>query len=448
MTTGSLIDRMPPHSVEAEEAVLGSVLIDPEAIYRVSSFLKADDFYIVKNQWVWSAGLTLHERREPIDFVTITRELAARNQLDELGGPAYISHLINVVPTAIHAEGYGRIVERAALRRRLLSAASDIAQLAYEESDDIDQTIDSAEQALFGVSQRRVSRDMLPISEAIRNYYDRIEYLYEHRGEPLGIPTGFYDLDKMLGGLQKSDLIIIAARPGVGKTSLMLNVALNSARKYHQRVAIFSLEMSNEQIVQRLVSGETGIDSQRLRSGELNDDEWGTFVHATSVLSETSIYVDDTPSISALQLRTKARRLYAEFGLDLIIIDYLQLMTGDNRSENRVQEISYLSRALKALARELNVPVLVASQLSRAVEQRSDKKPVLSDLRESGSIEQDADIVMFIYREDVYDENSPRKNIAELMIAKHRNGPTGSIELYFERNLTQFKNALRRDVAL
>lgn len=448
MTNGSLIDRMPPHSIEAEEAVLGSVLIDPEAIYRVSSFLKADDFYIVKNQWVWTACLALHERREPIDFVTITRELAARNQLDELGGPAYISHLINIVPTAIHAEGYGRIVERTALRRRLLTAASDIAQLAYEEADDIDQTIDSAEQALFGVSQRRVSRDMLPISEAIRNYYDRIEYLYEHRGEPLGIPTGFFDLDKMLGGLQKSDLIIIAARPGVGKTSLMLNVALNAARKYHQRVAIFTLEMSNEQIVQRLVSGETSIDSQRLRSGELDADEWGLFVQATSALSETSIYVDDTPSISALQLRTKARRLYAEFGLDLIIIDYLQLMTGDNRSENRVQEISYLSRALKALARELNVPVLVASQLSRAVEQRSDKKPVLSDLRESGSIEQDADIVMFIYREDVYDENSPRKNIAELLIAKHRNGPTGSIELYFERNLTQFRNALKRDVAL
>ena len=448
MTNGSLIERMPPHSVEAEEAVLGSVLIDPEAIYRVSSFLSADDFYIVKNQWVWTACLALHERREPIDFVTITRELAAREQLDELGGPAYISHLINVVPTAIHAEGYGRIVERTALRRRLLTAASDIAQLAYEEADDIDQTIDSAEQALFGVSQRRVSRDMLPISEAIRNYYDRIEYLYEHRGEPLGIPTGFFDLDKLLGGLQKSDLIIIAARPGVGKTSLMLNVALNAARKYHQRVAIFTLEMSNEQIVQRLVSGETSIDSQRLRSGELDADEWGLFVQATSALSETSIYVDDTPSISALQLRTKARRLYAEFGLDLVIIDYLQLMTGDNRSENRVQEISYLSRALKALARELNVPVLVASQLSRAVEQRSDKKPVLSDLRESGSIEQDADIVMFIYREDVYDENSPRKNIAELMIAKHRNGPTGSIELYFERNLTQFRNALKRDVAL
>ena len=387
MTTGSLIDRMPPHSIEAEEAVLGSVLIDPEAIYRVSSFLKADDFYIVKNQWVWSACLALHERREPIDFVTITRELTARNQLDELGGPAYVSHLINTVPTAIHAEGYGRIVERTALRRRLLSAASDIAQLAYEESDDIDQTIDSAEQALFGVSQRRVSRDMVPISEAIRNYFDHIEYLYEHRGEPLGIPTGFLDLDKMLGGLQRSDLIIVAARPGVGKTSLMLTMALNAARKFHQRVAIFSLEMSNEQIVQRLVSGETGIDSQRLRLGDLRDDEWGLFVQATSALSDTAaIYMDDTPSISALQLRTKARRLHAEFGLDLIIIDYLQLMTGDNRTENRVQEISYLSRSLKGLARELNVPVLVASQLSRAVEQRSDKRPVLSDLRESGCL--------------------------------------------------------------
>ena len=448
MTTGPIIDRMPPHSIEAEEAVLGSVLIDPEAIYRVSSFLKADDFYIVKNQWVWTASLALHERREPIDFVTITRELATRNQLDELGGPAYISHLINVVPTAIHAEGYGHIVERTALRRRLLSAASDIAQLAYEESDEIDKTIDAAEQALFGVSQRRISRDMVPISEAIRNYFDHIEYLYEHRGEPLGVPTGFLDLDKMLGGLQKSDLIIIAARPGVGKTSLMLSIALNAARKFHERVAIFSLEMSNEQIVQRLVSGETGIDSQRLRLGELRDEEWELFVQATNALSDAAIHMDDTPSISALQLRTKARRLHAEYGLDLIIIDYLQLMSGESRSENRVQEISYLSRALKGLARELNVPVLVASQLSRAVEQRSDKRPVLSDLRESGSIEQDADIVMFIYRDDVYDEASERKNVAELIIAKHRNGPTGTVELYFQRNLTQFRNALKRDVAL
>ena len=447
MTT-TPIDRMPPHSVEAEEAVLGSILIDPEAIFRVSSFLKAEDFYIVKNQWVWDAAMALHERREPIDFVTTTKELETREQLAELGGAAYISHLINVVPTAIHAEGYGRIVERTALRRRLLNAASEIAQLAYEESEEIDGTIDAAEQTLFGVSQRRISRDLTPISDAIRAYYDRIEYLYEHRGEPLGIPTGFVDLDKMLGGLQRSDLLIIAARPGVGKTSLMLNIALNAARKHHQRVAIFSLEMSNEQIVQRLVSAETGIDSQRLRTGDLDDQDWPLFVQATSALSDTLVFVDDTPSITALQLRTKARRLYAEHGLDLIIIDYLQLMSGEARSENRVQEISYLSRSLKALARELNVPVLVASQLSRAVEQRSDKRPILSDLRDSGSIEQDADIVMFIYREDMYDEQSDRKNIAELIIAKHRNGPTGSIELFFQKNLTQFKNALKRDVAL
>ena len=447
MTTTPL-DRMPPHSVEAEEAVLGSILIDPEAIYRVSGFLKAEDFYIVKNQWVWEAGLALHERREPIDFVTLTRELDGRGQLNEIGGPAYISQLINGVPTAIHAEGYGRIVERAAIRRRLLNAASEIAQLAYDESDEIDQTIDRAEQALFGVSQRRIARDMQPIAEVIRHYYDHIEYLYEHRGEPLGIPTGFIDLDKMLGGMQRSDLIILAARPGVGKTSLMLNVALAAARRFHQRVAIFSLEMSNEQIVQRLVSAETGIDSQRLRLGDLQEDEWPLFVQATSALSDTLVFVDDTPSISALQLRTKARRLHSEHGLDLIIIDYLQLMSGDSRTENRVQEISYLSRSLKGLARELNVPVLVASQLSRAVEQRSDKRPVLSDLRESGSIEQDADIVMFIYRDDVYDEDSERKNIAELIIAKHRNGPTGTVELYFQRNLTQFKNAMKRDIAL
>jgi replicative DNA helicase len=447
MTT-TPIDRMPPHSIEAEEAVLGSILIDAEAIFRVSSFLKGEDFYIVKNQWVWDACLALHERREPIDFVTLTRELEAREQLNEIGGATYISHLINVVPTAIHAEGYGRIVERTAIRRRLLNAASDIAQLAYEESDEIDQTIDAAEQALFGVSQRRIARDMVPIAEAIRAYYDRIEYLYEHRGEPLGIPTGFRDLDKLLGGLQRSDLIIVAARPGVGKTSLMLNIALSAARRFHQRVAIFTLEMSNEQIVQRLVSAETGIDSQRLRLGDLHEDEWPLFVQATSALSDALIFVDDTPSISALQLRTKARRLYAEHGLDLIIIDYLQLMTGDQRTENRVQEISYLSRALKALARELRIPVLVASQLSRAVEQRSEKKPVLSDLRESGSIEQDADVVMFIYREDIYDENSPRKNIAELMVAKHRNGPTGTVELFFQKHLTVFKDALKQEVAL
>ena len=447
MTTTPL-DRMVPHSVEAEEAVLGSLLIDPESIFRVSPFLHPDDFYIVKHRWVYEACLRLHERREPIDFLTVTEELEKRGQLAEIGGPAFVSYLINVVPTAIHAEGYGRIVEHTAVRRKLLQAASDIAQYAYDEAADVDDTIDKSEQALFTVSQRRQSRDLLPISEVLRSYYERIEYLYEHRGEPLGIPTGFIDLDRLLGGLQRSDLIIVASRPGVGKTSLMLSMALSAARKYHQRVALFTLEMSSEQLVQRMVSAETGIDSQRLRLGELREDEWPLFVQASSALGDALMYLDDTPSISALQLRSKARRLHAEHGLDLIIVDYLQLMTGDARSENRVQEISYISRALKALARELNVPVMAASQLSRSVEQRSDKKPILSDLRESGSIEQDADVVMFIYRDDVYNPDSERKNVAEIMVAKHRNGPTGSIELYFRNNLAQFVNAARREIAL
>ena len=442
------IDRMPPHSVESEEAVLGSILIDPEALYRVNAFLTGDDFYIVKHQWVWAAALALHKRREPIDFVTVTRELADRDQLDELGGPAYISHLINVVPTAIHAEGYGHIVERAALRRRMLSAASEIAQLAYDEALEIGAARDRAEQALFAIGHRRAANDFESIGAIIRAYYDQVEYRYEHRDEPLGIPTGFLDLDKLLGGLQRSDLIIVAARPGVGKTSLMLNMALNAARRFHQRVAIFSLEMSKEQIIQRLVSSESEIDSQRLRRGDLYEADWTVFVEASNVLSECDIHVDDTPAITALQLRAKARRLHAEHGLDLIVIDYLQLMSGDTRTENRVQEISYISRSLKALARELNVPVLVASQLSRAVEQRQDKRPMLSDLRDSGSIEQDSDIVAFIYRDELYDEASESKNMAELIIAKHRNGPTGTVNLYFQRNLTQFRNALKREVAL
>lgn len=378
-------DKMVPHNVEAEEAVLGSLLIDPEALFRVSSFLKGEDFYIQNNAWVYEAILALHERREPIDFVTLCDELERRGQLEEVGGAAYITRLINAVPSAIHVEAYGHIVEQAAIRRRLISAAGQIAQLAYQEAEDVDETVDRAEQVLFSVSQRRITRDLAPIQEIIRRYYDRIEYLYAHRGEPLGVPTGFVDIDRLLGGLQHSDFIIIAARPSVGKTSLCLSIARNAAR-FGQHVAIFSLEMSAEQIVQRLVAAETGIDAQRLRLGDLKEDEWPLFVQSTGKLADLPIFIDDTPSISALQLRTKARRLHAEHGLDLIIVDYLQLMTGDVRAENRVQEVSFISRSLKALARELDVPVVAASQLSRAVEQRTDKKPVLADLRESGCL--------------------------------------------------------------
>lgn len=439
MTT--IPDRTVPQNVEAEEAVLGSLLIDPEAIFRVSPFLKPEDFYIVKNGWIYDTVLSLHERRQPADFLTVCDELENRGQLEEVGGAAYISSLINIVPTAVHVEAYGHIVERTALRRRLISAASQIAGFAYEEDQNVDEVIDRSEAVLFSISQRRASRDLVSIKQVLADYYDRIAYLYEHRGEPLGIPTGFIDLDKLLGGLQRSDLIIVAARPGVGKTSMLLAMALTAARKFRQKVAIFSLEMSNEQLVQRLMSSETGIDSQRLRLGDLQETEWPVFVEAAGRLSDAMLFIDDTPSISALQLRTKARRLHAEYGLDLIMVDYLQLMSGGLRAENRVQEISYISRALKGLARELNVPILAASQLSRAVEQRHDKKPILSDLRDSGSIEQDADVVMFIYRDELYNPDTELKNIADIIISKHRHGPTGTVQLFFRKHLAQFVDA-------
>ncbi len=431
-------ERMAPHNTEAEEAALGSLLIDPDAIFKVASFLGPEDFYREKNGWIYDAIGDLHNRREPADFVTLCDELERRGQLEEVGGAAYITSLINAVPTAIHAEYYARIVERTAILRRLISAAGQIAAIAYEEAEDVDEVVDRAEQVLFGVSQRRIARDLVPIKQIIGDYYDRIDYLYQHRGELIGIPTGFPLLDKLLGGLQPSDLIIVAGRPSMGKTSLVLSIAQNAARKFNQRVAFFSLEMSAEQVVQRLISAETGIDSQKLRLGNLEDDEWPLFVQATGILSEAPIFVDDTPSISALQMRTKARRLHAEHGLDLVIVDFLQLMRGDARAENRVQEISSISRALKGLARELNVPVVAVSQLSRAVEARHDHLPILSDLRESGSIEQDADVVMFIYREEMYDPDTEKKNIADIIVAKHRNGPTGKIPLFFQKELAQF----------
>jgi replicative DNA helicase len=390
----------------------------------------------------------LHDRAEAVDFVTLCDELERREQLAELGGAAYITWLIDATPTALNVEYYGHIVERTSTLRRLIGAAGEIAALAYEDTDDVDEVVDRAEQILFGVSQQRITRDIMPIRDVVSEYYDRVNYLYEHKGETIGVPTGFRQVDKLLGGLQNSDLIIVAARPGMGKTSLLLSFALNAARKYNQRVAIFSLEMSAEQLVQRLISAETGIDSQRLRIGNLREEEWPNFIQATGALSDTMIFIDDTPSISSMQVRTKARRLYAEYGLDMIVIDYLQLMQGDRRTENRVQEISFLSRTLKGLARELNIPVVVASQLSRAVEQRNDKRPMLSDLRESGSIEQDADIVVFIYRDEYYSPETDQANIAEIIVSKHRNGPTGMVPLFFRKEQAQFLEVefLREDL--
>ncbi len=430
-----------PHNREAEEAVLGSVLVNTEVYYDLAHFLSADDFFLHRNQWIWEAFTRLQEQRQPIDLLTVGEQLDSQGRLVEVGGHAYLTGLINNVPSSIHAEAYGHMVEEAATRRRLLEAANRIARLAHQSDTLLEDVVNEAEKAVFGVSEQRLPHQLQPIRQVLSEYYDRIDYLARHKDETIGVPTGFIDLDRLLGGMQPSDLLIIAGRPGQGKSGFCISVAKNASQLHKQHVAMFSLEMSNEQLVQRLVAQETGINSQKLRLGEIRDDEWPLFTQAVSALGETHIYLDDTPSITPLQLRTKCRRLHMEIGLDLIIIDYLQLMTGDTRMDNRVQEVSYISRNLKALARELNVPVLAAAQLSRAVEQRSDKHPLLSDLRESGSLEQDADIVMFIYRPDQYETDTLRQNIAEIIVAKHRNGPVGSIELVFRESLAKFENA-------
>lgn len=431
-----------PNNREAEEAVLGAVLINPETYFDLASFLHADDFYIIRNRWIWEAFVRLQARLSPIDFVTVCSELEAQGQLVEAGGEAYIMSLINQTPTSLHAAAYGRMVEEDSIRRRILTAANGMAKLAYNRQRSIDTVMDEAEKAVFGISERRIQTDAQPIKDVLGEVYDRVSQLSRRDEQFFGVPTGLTDLDTILGGLQASDLLIIAGRPGSGKTGFLISVAKNAAQKYKKHVAIFSLEMSSSQLVQRLIAQETGIDTQRLRNGKLLDHEWSSFTHAIEVLNDTHIFLDDTPAITPLQLRTKCRRLHLEYHLDLVIVDYLQLMGSDSRVENRVQEVSYISRNLKVLARELDVPVLAAAQLSRAVEQRADKRPVLSDLRESGSLEQDSDIVMFIHRPDMNDKTSPRANIAELIVAKHRNGPTHSgIELIFLENLARFENA-------
>jgi len=434
-----------PHSREAEEALLGSVLINPEAYYEVASFLGPGDFYLHRNGWVWEAFHQLVEKRVPIDVMTVAQELERAGRLAEAGGPAFLAALMDNVPSSLHAEAYGRLVEEQAVRRKLLAAAGVVAKQAHDTGVPIEDVMGEAEKAIFDVSQRRLARDVEPIGRVISEYYDRVEYLSRApEDEAYGIPSGFIDLDRKLGGLQRSDLIIVAGRPGQGKSAMLLSIAKNAAQLYRKHVAVFSLEMSREQLVQRLISQESGIDSQRMRLGRIEEDEWPRFTHAASVLSETKIFLDDTPALTPLQLRSKCRRLHLEFNLDLVVVDYLQLMGTDYRTENRVQEVSLISRSLKALARELNIPVLAAAQLSRAVEQRSDRRPVLSDLRESGSLEQDADVVLFIHRNDPYVAEEDRTNVTEIIISKHRHGPTGSVELIFLPTLARFENAATR----
>ncbi len=431
------IDRLPPHNLEAEQSALGSILLDRDAIIRVETILRPEDFYQPAHGMIYQAMRDLYNRREPTDILTLSDELGRRNQLDSVGGLSYLSSLIESVPTAVHVEYYSRIVERTSTQRRLIQAGAEVVSVGYREDLEIEDALDQAERSIFGVAQRRLTKEFAKIDEVLEGFFDRLGERREQRDALVGVPTGFSDLDKLTGGLQRSDLIILAARPGFGKSALALGFAYTAAVQHDRIVGIFSLEMPAEQLVQRLVAAETGVDSHRLRMGHIEDNEWERVVRAFGRLSNSPIYVDDSGSLSISDVRTKARRLQAEHGLDLLIVDYLQLMQG-KRSENRVQEIADISRGLKSLARELDVPVVALSQLSRAIESRTGHRPQLSDLRESGSIEQDADIVMFIHREDKFDHESEKKNLAEVIVAKHRNGPIGSIPLRFFENNARF----------
>jgi replicative DNA helicase len=437
-----LIDRLPPQSLEAEQSVLGAILIDRDAVVEIAEFLRPDDFYRQANGTIFAAMLELFDKREPVDIVTVAEALERVDQLETIGGRSYLASLSNQTPTAVHAVQYGRIVERKAVLRNLIAAAGKIAGIGYEDPAEIQEAIDRAESELFSVSQRRVDGGFSPLRSLLHEAYDRLDYLHAHRGEISGVRTGFADLDALTTGLQKSDLVVLAARPSVGKTSLALNIAEFAAVQEGRSVGVFSLEMSKEQLVLRLLSSVANIDSQRLRTGFLEEMDFARIAPAMNALSEASIYIDDTPNITAMELRTKARRLQAEAGLDLVIVDYLQLMqaTTTNRDANRVQEVSEISRGLKALARELSVPVIALSQLSRQPEMRESKEPRLSDLRESGAIEQDADLVMFLWRdkERPGDDQEAEGEVINLKLAKHRNGPTGEIQLWFKKRQTRF----------
>ncbi|CAN5751052.1 replicative DNA helicase [soil metagenome] len=436
------IDRLPPQSIEAEQSVLGALLIDRDAVIEVADFLRAQDFYRQAHGTIYQAVLDLYDKREPVDIVTVSEVLERNDALEQVGGSAYLTSLINLTPTAVNAVHYGHIVQRKAVLRNLIGAAGRIASIGYDESADVGESIDRAEQELFAVSQKRVETGFSPLKQLLHTAYDRLDYLHQHKGEISGIRTGFADLDTLTSGLQKSDLVVLAARPSIGKTSLALNFAEHAAVREGKTVGIFSLEMSKEQLVLRLLSSVASIDSQRLRSGFLEEMDFTRLAPAMNALAEAPMFIDDTPNISTMELRTKARRLQAESGLDMIIVDYLQLMqsTLNSRDANRVQEVSEITRGLKGLARELQVPVVALSQLSRQAEMRESKEPRLSDLRESGSIEQDSDLVMFLWREKERggEDEDPEGEVINLRLAKHRNGPTGETKLYFRKRQTRF----------
>ena len=447
-------ERVPPQNIEAEQAVLGAMHIDKEAIAKATEVLSADDFYREAHRVIFSAMLELYNKNEAVDMVTVTEILKRDNKLEDIGGIAYITSLANVVLTAANVKYHAEIVAEKSVLRQLVRVSTEIAAMGYEANDDVGTLLDTAESRILEISNRKKKADFTPINDILMDSVQSIESLLQNKGGLTGIPAGFADLDKLTSGLHPSDFIILAARPSMGKTALALNIVQNVALRAHKAiggeprsVAFFSLEMSKEQLVNRMLCAEAGIDSQRLRVGEMHDEDWTHLWDACDTMSRAKIYIDDTAGITAMEMRSRARRLKAEHGLDLIVVDYLQLMQGSgkrNNSGDRQQEVSEISRSLKALARELDVPVLALSQLSRSVESRQVKRPMLSDLRESGSLEQDADIVAFLYREDYYNPDTENKH-TELIIAKHRNGPVDTVNLFFQKQFTKFVGFTKRE---
>jgi replicative DNA helicase len=437
--------KIPPQNLDAEMSLLGAVLIDEETLADISEHVKPHDFYDKRHGLIYDAMMRLYEKHKPVDLLTLTEELKKKNDIETIGGSAYLTELTNYVPTAAHAEAYAELVQQKAIRRRLIKASGDISELGYDEETSTAELLEQAEAELFSVSDQSLRQDLVSIESILTESFDRMEELHRNKGQLRGVRTGYRDLDNMTAGLQRSDLIILAARPAMGKTTLVTNLAYNVATIAKQPVLFFSLEMSKEQLVDRMLADASGVDSWNIRTGNLSDDDFSKLSDAMGEMAEAPIFIDDTPGVSVLEMRTKARRAAHEQPLGLIIIDYLQLMQGSGRDNgNRVQEVSEISRGLKLLARELNVPVIALSQLSRSVESRSPQIPQLSDLRESGSIEQDADIVMFIYREEYYNPDTDRKQITDLIIAKHRNGPTGKIELFFHPERLRFMSLDRK----
>lgn len=435
-----IIQRIPPNNLEAEQSVLGAMLLDKEAISISTEIIGGEDFYREAHREIFEAIVDIYDKGEPVDLITLTEKLKTRNTLDAVGGITFLTNLMDAVPSTHNVKYYAKIIEEKSLLRRLIKESSEIISKSYDGKEEVAEIIDDAEKGIFNISLKRSTQGYVHVKDVLNTNFDKIEELYLNKGKLTGVPTGFTDLDSKLSGLQKSDLILVAARPSMGKSSFMMNIVQHAAVREKTTTVIFSLEMSKEQLTQRLLCAEALIDAHRLRVGDINEDEWVKLARAMGPLSEAPIFIDDTPSISVAEMRAKCRRLKLEHNLGLIVIDYLQLMQGKGNSESRQQEISEISRSLKALAREINVPVVALSQLSRAPEMRADHRPILSDLRESGAIEQDADVVMFLYRDEYYHPDTEKKNIGEVIIAKQRNGPTGTIELVWLGQFTKFVN--------